>query len=551
MAILTSLSAREFRAVIETFADLLGQHKEVINRLNVYPVPDGDTGTNMSLTLDSVAAELSELGAETDMAAVCKAVAHGSLMGARGNSGVILSQLLRGLVEKFKSTSAITAPLLAEALTHADVLARQAVVRPIEGTILSVARAAAVGASSATSSLDALVRSSRGAAAAALAYTPEQLPVLKQAGVVDSGGTGLLLLIDAFCHVVAGDPLPPVPELEGIVVHAPETLPGHGEGDISELRYEVMYLLDADDAKIPAFKEVWAGIGDSIVVVGGEGLYNCHIHTDDIGASIEAALDAGRPRDIRVTDLQEQVIEEKWVREGVAEQLHGDELTEVSGPAPTTAVVAVVVGDGIGRIFRSLGVRTQVRGGQSMNPSTAELVEAVRATGSQQVIILPNNKNIRPVAEQINDLVDIEVRVVPTNSIVEGFAALLAYDPGASVDDNVAGMDDSASAVIAGEVTQAVRDTESPAGMVRVGDWIGLTGTGIVSIADSVAIATTKMIAAVMTEQHELITLIEGDSASAANTRRITEYLHEEYPDVAVEVHHGGQPLYPYLVGIE
>ncbi len=551
MAILTSLSAREFRAVIETFADLLGQHKEVINRLNVYPVPDGDTGTNMSLTLDSVAAELSELGAETDMAAVCKAVAHGSLMGARGNSGVILSQLLRGLVEKFKSASAITAPLLAEALTHADVLARQAVVRPIEGTILSVARAAAVGASSATSSLDALVRSSRGAAAAALAYTPEQLPVLKQAGVVDSGGTGLLLLIDAFCHVVAGDPLPPVPELEGIVVHAPETLPGHGEGDISELRYEVMYLLDADDAKIPAFKEVWAGIGDSIVVVGGEGLYNCHIHTDDIGASIEAALDAGRPRDIRVTDLQEQVIEEKWVREGVAEQLHGDELTEVSGPAPTTAVVAVVVGDGIGRIFRSLGVRTQVRGGQSMNPSTAELVEAVRATGSQQVIILPNNKNIRPVAEQINDLVDIEVRVVPTNSIVEGFAALLAYDPGASVDDNVAGMDDSASAVIAGEVTQAVRDTESPAGMVRVGDWIGLTGTGIVSIADSVAIATTKMIAAVMTEQHELITLIEGDSASAANTRRITEYLHEEYPDVAVEVHHGGQPLYPYLVGIE
>ncbi len=551
MAILTSLSAREFRAVIETFADLLGQHKEVINRLNVYPVPDGDTGTNMSLTLDSVAAELSELGAETDMAAVCKAVAHGSLMGARGNSGVILSQLLRGLVEKFKSASAITAPLLAEALTHADVLARQAVVRPIEGTILSVARAAAVGASSATSSLDALVRSSRGAAAAALAYTPEQLPVLKQAGVVDSGGTGLLLLIDAFCHVVAGDPLPPVPELEGIVVHAPETLPGHGEGDISELRYEVMYLLDADDAKIPAFKEVWAGIGDSIVVVGGEGLYNCHIHTDDIGASIEAALDAGRPRDIRVTDLQEQVIEEKWVREGVAEQLHGDELTEVSGPAPTTAVVAVVVGDGIGRIFRSLGVRTQVRGGQSMNPSTAELVDAVRATGSQQVIILPNNKNIRPVAEQINDLVDIEVRVVPTNSIVEGFAALLAYDPGASVDDNVAGMDDSASAVIAGEVTQAVRDTESPAGMVRVGDWIGLTGTGIVSIADSVAIATTKMIAAVMTEQHELITLIEGDSASAANTRRITEYLHEEYPDVAVEVHHGGQPLYPYLVGIE
>jgi DAK2 domain fusion protein YloV len=551
VATLTSLSAGDFRAVIETFAEVLGRHKDVINRLNVYPVPDGDTGTNMHLTLQSVAAELGELGDEPDMAAVCKAVAHGSLMGARGNSGVILSQLLRGLVEKFKTETLITAPLLAEALTHADVLARQAVVRPIEGTILSVARAAAVGASAATSALDVTVRSARGAAAAALAFTPEQLPVLKQAGVVDSGGTGLLLLIDALCFVVAGDALPDAPEVDSIDVHAPEILPGHGEGDVSELRYEVMYLLDADDSKIPAFKEVWAGIGDSIVVVGGEGLYNCHIHTDDIGASIEAALDAGRPRDIRVTDLQEQVIEEKWVREGVAEQLQG-EADLPAGPAPTTSVAAVVVGDGVGRIFRSLGVRTQVRGGQSMNPSTAELVDAVNATGSRQVIILPNNKNIRPVAEQINDLVDLEVRVVPTNSIVEGFAALLAYDPAASVEDNYTAMSESASAVIAGEVTQAVRDTDSPAGAVRVGDWIGLSqGRGIVSIADSVASATSQLIATVVTGEHELVTIIEGEDATAANTRRITEYLHEHYPDLAVEVHHGGQPLYPYLVGIE
>jgi DAK2 domain fusion protein YloV len=543
----STLTATDLREVVMTYAELLRRHQAVINRLNVYPVPDGDTGTNMTLTLESVVAELADGGPGADMAEVCQAVAHGSLMGARGNSGVILSQLLRGLVEKFKTVTEITPSLLAEALTHADELARQAVVRPIEGTILSVARAAAVGARGATGSLEALVRSSRGAAAAALANTPEQLPVLKQAGVVDSGGTGLLLLMDALCHQVAGDPLPEPPPLEQIHVHASEQPVVHGAGDVSELRYEVMYLLDADDLKIHAFKEVWAGIGDSIVVVGGDGLYNCHIHTDDIGAAIEAALDAGRPREIRVTDLTEQVIEERWVREGAVVQ-EGLERLE---PAPPTAVVAVVVGDGVGRIFRSLGVRTLVKGGQSMNPSTMELVEAALATGSDEVVILPNNKNIRPVAEQVGSLVDRPVAVVPTNSIVEGFAALLAYDPAASAEVNRVAMSESASRVVAGEVTQAVRDTTTDAGEVHVGDWIGLSSTGVLAIADSIAVASNQLLERLMSSDHELVTIIEGEDATAANTRRITEHLAETRPDVAVEVHHGGQPLYPYLFGIE
>ncbi len=544
----TTLSAADLRAVIGTFADLLRSHKEVINRLNVYPVPDGDTGTNMTLTIESVVKELDELAADADMMAVCKAVSHGSLMGARGNSGVILSQLLRGLMEKLRVVPEIEAPLLADALVHADVLARQAVVRPIEGTILSVARAAAVGATSATGSLENLVRASRGAAAAALAYTPEQLPVLKQAGVVDSGGTGLLLLLDAFQHHVTGDALPVAPAVESIDVHAQEPSKEHGEGGIADLRYEVMYLLDADDTKMPAFKEVWAGIGDSIVIVGGEGLYNCHIHTDDVGAAIEAALDAGRPRQIRVTDLLDEVVEEKWVREGHAGQLNEEVSDE---PAPPTAIVAVVVGEGVGRIFRSLGVRTLVKGGQSMNPSTAELVEAAKSTGSEQVVILPNNKNIRPVAEQVAALVDFPVTVVPTNSIVEGFAALLAYDPSASAEENVSEMSASASRVIAAEITQAVRDTTTDAGEVRVGDWIGLTGKGVISIAESVSSAANRLFDKLITPQHELITIIEGEGATQANTRRITEYLHEAYPDMIVETHPGGQPLYPYLFGIE
>jgi DAK2 domain fusion protein YloV len=544
----TTLNAGDLRAVVVTYAELLRSHKELINRLNVYPVPDGDTGTNMTLTIESVVAELDEAGAEPSMEAVCKAVAHGSLMGARGNSGVILSQLLRGLVEKFKTCLEITPSLLAEALAHADDLARQAVVRPIEGTILSVARAAAVGARSATGSLESLVRSARGAAAAALEYTPEQLPVLKQAGVVDSGGTGLLLLMDALCFRVAGDPLPEPPELAGVVVTAHEMPREHGESNVADLRYEVMYLLEADDHKIHAFKDVWAGIGDSIVVVGGDGIFNCHIHTDDIGAAIEAALDAGRPREIRVTDLTEQVIEERWVREGAVEQ--EDHLDEES-VAPPTSIVAVVVGDGVGRIFRSLGVRVLVKGGQSMNPSTAELVDAVRATGSSEVVILPNNKNIRPVAEQVAALVDFPVTVVPTNSIVEGFAALLAYDPAASAADNQDEMAQSAARVVAGEVTQAVRDTTTDAGEVHVGDWIGLSSKGVLAIADSIAVASNQLLEVLIRPEHELVTIIEGEDANPANSRRITEYLSEFFPQIAVEVHHGGQPLYPYLFGIE
>jgi DAK2 domain fusion protein YloV len=465
-------------------------------------------------------------------------------MGARGNSGVILSQLLRGLVAEFPPDGDVGPDQLSAGFTRADELARQAVVRPVEGTILSIARAGAEGATAHADSLESLVRGARDAAKDALAKTPDQLAVLKQAGVVDAGGAGLLLFFDALCHVVANDELPIAPDLDSIHVTVHEEL--RDDAALAELRYEVMYLLDADDAKMHAFREVWAGIGDSIVIVGGEGLYNCHIHTDDVGAAIEASLDAGRPREIRVTDLADQVIEERWVREAATEA-HDPE----SSPAPTTAVVAVVVGDGIGRIFHSLGARQLVLGGQTMNPSTAELVDAVRATGSAQVVILPNNKNIRPVAEQVASLVEQTVRVVPTSSIVEGFAALLAYDPDASAEQNAEAMKASARNVVAGEVTQAVRDASTDVGEVHKGDWIGLSAKGVVSVAGSIAGASNKLLAVLVRPEHELLTIIEGDGSSPANTRRVTEFLAEEFPQINVEVHHGGQPLYPYYFGLE
>jgi len=556
-----TLAAADLAAVMTTYRDALRRYQEVINRLNVYPVPDGDTGTNMALTLEAVVTELEGLHGEPDMPDVCKAVAHGSLMGARGNSGVILSQLLRGVAERFGALTAVGPADFAEALVIASDLARQAVVRPVEGTILTVARAAGEGAMAGLRRGGALVDTvsqARAAAAAALADTPRMLEALARAGVVDAGGSGYLLLLDALWSVVDGRAVPDPPAIETIRrgvpassgdgcagVHEPGAAGGTGTS-VDQLRYEVMYLLDAPDDTIADFKEVWAGIGDSIVVVGGDGLWNCHIHTDDIGAAVEAALDAGRPRDIRVTDLLELVEEERWVREGA-----GISVDEPAGPPPTTGVVAVVTGEGIGRIFRSLGVHHQVRGGQSMNPSTAQILEAVEAVHSDQVIILPNNKNIRLVAEQVDALTEKTVRVVPTGSTVEGFAALLAYDPGAEAGENEQAMSASATRVLPAEVTQAVRDAATDVGPVKEGDWIGLSRGAVVSVADSPAGAAFALLDRVLTDQHELVTLIEGEGATPADTRRITTWLHDEHPDVATEVHRGGQPLYPYLFGIE
>ncbi len=541
MTSLTTLTAADLSRAVTTYAGLLRAQRDVINRLNVFPVPDGDTGTNMTLTVESVVADVHALGREVTMAELCRAIAQGSLMGARGNSGVILSQMLRGLIQGFGDDQ-VDATELAAGLVRADVLARQAVARPVEGTILSVARAAAEGAQNA-SSLESVVHGARDAARAALARTPDQLAVLKQAGVVDSGGTGLVLWFDALCHVVAGDPLPATPDLAST-----SALPEVHEnlaGDVGDFRYEVMFLLDAEDDRMDTFRDGWAGLGDSIVVVGGEGTYNCHIHTNDIGASIEVAVEVGRPRRIRVSDLNEQVIEERWVRE--SHVLPDAPVT----PVPTTAVVAVVVGDGVGRIFQTLGVRGLVTGGQTMNPSTAELVEAVRGTGATQVIILPNNRNIRAVAEQVDGLVEAVVRVVATDSIVEGFAALLNYDPDADVEENYRTMSDSADHVTAGEVTRAVRDTRTDVGEVRAGDWIGLGAGGVLAIGTRLDEVNERLLRCLIKDQHELVTVIEGEGSSSASTRAVREFIAVQYPQLGVEVHHGGQPLYPYLFGVE
>ena len=555
MDTLSVLRAADLKAVVISYRDTLRVHQEALNRLNVYPVPDGDTGTNMALTLESVVAELDNLGDPCDMVAVGKAISHGSLMGARGNSGVILSQVLRGLAGAFASGDAIGPESFVAGLRAAADGAYQAVMRPVEGTILTVVREAAEAcARSVWATLTEAVEAAHAAAETALANTPELLPVLKQAGVVDAGGAGFCLLLDAFLHVVDGRALPEPASADSTAppsINAEMSVAvadAHHDA-LSNLRFEVMYFLEAADETIPRFKDVWMGIGDSIVVVGGDGIWNCHIHTDDIGAAIEAALDCGRPKKIRVTDLMEQVEEERWVREGAAAE--PDDATELHRQPVPTAVVAVATGDGIRRIFRSLGVQQIVAGGQSMNPSTAQILEAVEAAPADEVVVLPNNKNIIPVAEQVASLTDKTVRVVKTTGIAEGFAALLEYDPDATAEDNADAMGAAAQRIISGELTRAVRASTTPAGEIAEGDYLGLTPSGIEVIEPTLAAAGTALLDRLVTCDHEVVTIIEGEGASPAVTRHLTEWLAEHRGSVESEVHHGGQPLYPYLFSIE
>jgi DAK2 domain fusion protein YloV len=546
------------RSTVIAFRDTLKIHAEGINRLNVYPVPDGDTGTNMARTLDAVVAELDLAGLELEP--TCNAISHGSLMGARGNSGVILSQILRGLVGTLKDATDLTATKVAEALKAASAAAYLAVLKPIEGTILTVVRESADAATTAAAegaSLVGMLRTARAAGKKALDNTPEQLAVLKDAGVVDAGGAGFLLLLDAALFVVDGEPLPAPDEGEGPTPEQLDLVSRRraldGGADVSELRYEVMYFVDLVDDRIQEFKEAWGEIGDSIVVVGGDGLWNCHVHTNDIGAAIEAALLLdGRPKQIRVTDLFEEVAEEHAVREAAIREAHGHHGAGFGLPAVTCAVVAVASGDGLAELFGQLGVQGVVTGGQTLNPSTAELLAAVEAVNADQVVVLPNNKNVIPVAEQLDALTTKVVKVVPTTSMPAALAALVVYDPEADAEVNLAEMTDGAQSVATGEITQAIRDTNSEIGAITAGDWIGLVrGDGIVSVSGSLDGAACALLDQLIDPGREIVTVITGSDAGTGHTDALLAWIAEHRPDVQVEVHRGGQPLYPYLFGVE
>ena len=556
------LNAATLRRVIAGFHGALSEHREAIDNLNVYPVPDGDTGTNMTLTVRSVTEGLD--GVDDRMEPLCRAVAHGALMGARGNSGVILAQILRGFCGVLQEAAAAGrdphAPVVARALTAASEGAYTAVARPVEGTILTVIREASESAQAAAEAGEGLVEvldAARAQGYDALERTPEMLAVLAEAGVVDAGGAGLLLLLDACLAELDGRPMPAPPKVAAGLTPVASASAAHPveESSIADLRYEVMFLLDAPDSSVDGFKQAWTEVGDSIVVVGGDGIWNCHIHTDDIGASIEAGIAVGRPHRIQITDLLDQAAEhsESFSAPAPASDDAGPsalapvEMTE----ADRCSVVAVGAGAGVEAILTSMGVSRVVAGGQSMNPSTAELLAAVDSLPTGHVVVLPNNKNIIPVAEQVDGETERTVSVVPTRSVVEGISSLLAFSADNTAAHNAEAMATSAAAVTAAEVTQAVRDSSSSAGPISAGDWLGIGPAGITTVESEAAAAATALLSAIIDDDHELLTVLTGADADEAATEAIVGHVSERHADVEVEVREGGQPLYPYYFGLE
>ena len=534
------LDAKNLASLMYCFRDALQEHKESLNSLNVYPVPDGDTGSNMAATLNAVVSEIESLEENIEMEKIINAISHGSLMGARGNSGVIISQILRGFVAKIKTAGleTIDAGLFSEALSESASAAYEAVGNPVEGTILTVVREAAEATEKAVPSkcdLLSLGEIAREAAKNSLDSTPELLPVLARAGVVDAGGSGFLLMLDSLLHVIDGRPMPE-PEVVTVSVDS-LVLDVHDDMSSSATRYEVMYFLEAPDELIPDFKKAWSEIGDSIVVVGGENIWNCHVHTNNIGAAVEAGISVGKPYEIRVTDLFEEI----------ADNHYDHDIADPVG----CSVIAVANGAGIGEIFRSLGATRIVSGGQSMNPSTADLLEAAEATASEHVIILPNNSNIVAVAEQVNSQTSKTVRVVETHTVIEGFASLLGYDPEATSEKNQTGMSEASQMVESGEVTTAVRDSTSEVGEIKKGNFLGLQKGKVTVVAENIVEAATALLKKMIIDEHEIVTLISGEDSNEEETDEILAWINAEHEDLEVEVHEGGQPLYPYYIGIE
>ncbi len=543
-----SFNADRLKRVISRYHERLAHHREALNRLNVYPVPDGDTGTNMSLTVQSVVEEVR--GAQ-GMHEVAGAIAHGSLMGARGNSGVILSQILRGLSEIFRGYEDLGTAAFAEALARASEAAYQAVLRPVEGTILTVLRVAADAAgesgSDAGEDLGTFLTRVYQRAEKELENTPELLPVLKQAGVVDAGAAGFLLLIVAFLEEVTGlDVVVPERIFTAAIQAAAVTQQKEPHTAVSDLRYEVMFLLDATEDAQVRFRDQWYELGDSIVIVGGDGTYNCHIHTDLPGPAIEAGIAAGRPHRLEITDLLDQA---------AAEAFHVDESADTARPefaAAPVAIVPVVAGRGLVEMFQGLGAQKVVTGGQTMNPSTQDLLSAVEAVEAEAVILLPNNKNIVPVAGQVASLTVKTVLVVPTVSVPQGLAAMVAYIPTNSDNEQLAAaMQASADLVRTGELTRAVRASTTSVGPVAEGDWLGLADGELQSVHHDELTALTQLLEHLIAGDTELVTIITGLGARPAITAAVEDWLVAQHPAVETEFMKGDQPLYPYLISVE
>lgn len=563
---ITSINSKLLARMFLAGAKNLDSKKDWINELNVFPVPDGDTGTNMTMTIMSAAKEVSSLTNPT-MAELAKAISSGSLRGARGNSGVILSQLFRGFCKVIKEYDEIDVTILCEACQKAVETAYKAVMKPKEGTILTVAKGAAEKAlelSDDTEDVVTFVEEVIKQAEYVLDQTPEMLPVLKQAGVVDSGGQGLVQVLKGAYDALIGKEIDYT--IEGAPTGAaPAKISAETEAEI-KFGYctEFIIVLNApmSDNEEHAYKAFLESIGDSIVVVADDEIVKTHVHTNDPGLALQKALTFGSLSKIKIDNMREEH-QEKLIKdsqklaaqqkaeEEAYEATHADEKTN-NMPAKEMGFVSVSIGEGMNEVFRGLGVDYLIEGGQTMNPSTEDMLNAIEHVNAKTVFILPNNKNIIMAANQAVDLVeDKQIIVIPTKTIPQGITALVNYIPDHSAEENKEQMMSEIENVKTGQVTYAVRDTEIDGKTIKQNDFMGIGDKSILSVGTDLRATTLEMVDAMIDEDSAIVSIYFGSDSDEDSANELAAAIEEKYPDVEVEVNDGGQPIYYYVISVE
>ena len=533
--------------------------KEWINELNVFPVPDGDTGTNMTLTIMSAASEVSAL-ADPDMETLAKAISSGSLRGARGNSGVILSQLLRGFTKGTKGHKEMDAVVIAAAMEKAVETAYKAVMKPKEGTILTVAREAAVKATEIaeeSANLELFFRAIFEHAEKTLARTPEMLPVLKEAGVVDSGGQGLLEVFRGAFDGYLGKEIDYTAFEKAAPASSVTKISSQAEAEI-KFGYctEFIILLDKPlpDEEVHSFKEFLMSIGDSVVLVADDEIVKVHVHTNHPGQAFEKALTYGALSRMKIDNMREEH-QEKLIKDAqklAREQEKKDAAAKAAKERKKYGFISVSVGEGLSALFKELNVDWIIEGGQTMNPSTEDMLNAIAEVNADTIYIFPNNKNIVLAANQARDLTeDKEIVVVPTKTIPQGITALISFQPDMTGEENLEGMMEAVSMVKTGQVTYAVRDTRLDEKDIHEGDIMGIGDHGILAVGKGREAVAKEMVAAMVDEDSEVISIYYGAETSEEAANKLAEELEETYPDCEVEVNMGGQPIYYYIISVE
>lgn len=554
---MSNITTSLFQEMVQAAATRLGKQAEYVNSLNVFPVPDGDTGTNMSMTMDNGAKEVADKPAST-VGEVGQVLSKGLLMGARGNSGVITSQLFRGFSQSVKGKDELTGKDLAQAFQMGVEVAYKAVMKPVEGTILTVSRGAATAALKKADLTDDAVEVMQAAldgAKGALAKTPDLLPVLKEVGVVDSGGQGLVFIYEGFLSALNGDYVAsedfkatPANMSEMINAEHHKSVVGHVATEDITYGYctEIMVALKQGPTYVKEFnydefQGYLSGLGDSLLVVNDDEIVKVHVHTEDPGLVMQEGLKYGSLIKIKVDNMRNQH----------EAQVQKTDTEESKPEAKDFGLIAVVAGDGLSEIFKAQGVDYVISGGQTMNPSTEDIVKAIEAVNAKQVIILPNNKNIFMAAQSAAEVVDIPAAVVETRTVPQGFTSLLAFDPSKSLEENVADMSANLSDVVSGSVTLAVRDTTIDGLEIHENDFLGMVDGKIIVSNPDMEATLKAAFAKMIDEDSEIVTIFVGEEGDQVLAEELAEYLEDTYEDVEVDIHQGDQPVYPYLMSVE